>query len=148
MKKKIQLISKDQNNNLISVSRGYAFNYLIPTQKAEIPTQKQIKHIEMFQLIKKEKEKIQAKKLKETQEQLKRIRKISLYKKTGENKIIFGSVTDKDVNQWITNNTNININKIKIKINNIKKIGKNEVIVQLKQETLEKLQVNIIPINI
>nr|YP_009399389.1 ribosomal protein L9 [Kapraunia schneideri]ARW68995.1 ribosomal protein L9 [Kapraunia schneideri] len=148
MKKKIQLISKNQNNNLISVSRGYAFNYLIPTQKAEIPTKKQIKHMEMFQAIQKEKEKTQTKKLKETQEKLQSIGKISLYKKTGENKIIFGSVTDKDINQWITKNTNINTNKIKIKINNIKKIGKDELIVQLKQETLEKLQVNIIPINI
>ena len=59
MVKKIDVIlTKNHSNgekkgNIINVSSGYAFNYLIPNQIAEIATEKKIKHIKMFEEIEK-----------------------------------------------------------------------------------------------
>ena len=148
MKKKIQVIVDDKETNLLTVSRGYAVNYLIKQTNARIPTKKQIKHVEMFQNIKREKKKIGEIKIKETQKKLGEIGKISVYKKTGDNKVIFGSLTDKEISRWIIKHTQIDTEKIKIQINDIKTIGIKEISVNIKQNEAQNLQVNIIPINI
>lgn len=148
MKKKIQIVVEDKETNLITVSRGYAFNYLMRKRNARIPTKKQIKHIEMFQQIKQEKNKINEIKIQETKKQLENIGKISIYKKTGDNGLIFGSITDKEITRWIIEHTKINTDKLKIKIDEIKTIGVQNVNINIKQNITQSLQVNIIPINI
>ncbi len=148
MKKKIQIILENKESELISVSRGYAFNYLIPKKNAKIPTKKQIKHIEMFQEIKRKREKINELKIQETQKKLQGIHKISIYKKMGENKLIFGSVTEKEIIKWMIEHTKINTEKVKIKISDIKTIGLQNINVSIKQNISQDLQINIIPVNI
>lgn len=148
MKKKIQVVIEDEETNLITVSRGYAFNYLIQEKNARIPTKKQIKHIKMFEKIKKEREKLDEIKVQETQKKLEEISKISVYKKTGENKLIFGSLTEKEIIKWIITHTKISKDKIKITFNDVKTIGVKSINVNIKQDINHSLQVNIIPVNI
>ena len=148
MKKKIQVIIDDKETNLITVSRGYAFNYLIRKKNARIPTKKQIKHIQMFQEVKQERNKINEIKIQETKKQLENIGKISVYKKAGDNGLIFGSITDKEITKWIVEHTKINTDKIKIKIDEIKTIGVQNIDISIKQNITQSLPVNIIPINI
>lgn len=148
MKKKIQVVIEDKETHLITVSRGYAFNYLIQKKNARIPTKKQIKHIEMFQKVKKERKKINEIAIQETQKKLENIGKISIYKKMGDNQLIFGSVTDKEITKWIIEHTQINTNKVKIQIDDIKTIGVKNISLNIKQNATHSLKVNIIPVNI
>nr|YP_009122129.1 50S ribosomal protein L9 [Vertebrata lanosa]AJH65887.1 50S ribosomal protein L9 [Vertebrata lanosa] len=154
MKRKIKIIltSHNINNNpkgsIIKVSKGYAFNYLIPKKNAEIGTKKKVKHITMFENIQKKKQEINERRTKEITEKIKKISKISLYKKTGENDLIFGSVTEKDILKWISVHTNLKINKEQIKLLDIKAVGKINAKIQLKQNLSENIQINILPANI
>nr|YP_009396686.1 ribosomal protein L9 [Vertebrata australis]ARW65872.1 ribosomal protein L9 [Vertebrata australis] len=154
MKRKIKLIvtsnniNKNPKGSIINVSRGYAFNYLIPKKDAEIGTKKKIKHITMFESIKKKKQEIGEKRIQEITQKIKKISKISLYKKIGENNLIFGSVTEKDILKWIELHTNLAINKEQIKLPDIKTIGKMDAKIQLRQNLSENIQINVLPINI
>lgn len=154
MKRKITLIVTSNNINrnakgsIIKVSKGYAFNYLIPRKGAEIATTKKIKHIKMFENIQKRKQEMSEKKTTKISRKIRKIGKISLYKKIGENNLIFGSVTEKDILKWINTNTNLEINKGQIKIPDIKKIGRINATIQLKNNLSENIQINILPTNI
>nr|QVQ56826.1 ribosomal protein L9 [Erythrocystis saccata] len=148
MKKKIQIILHNQKQSLINVSKGYAFNYLIPKGKATIPTKKRIKHIEMFQQIDREKEKIHKVNIKRITKTLGNINKISITKKSGESNLIFGSITEKEISQWIFKYTYIEISKNQIKKDNIKEIGRTNLNININQNTSKELQINIIPVNI
>nr|YP_009394426.1 ribosomal protein L9 [Leptosiphonia brodiei]ARW62988.1 ribosomal protein L9 [Leptosiphonia brodiei] len=148
MKKKIQIILNNETESLVSVSRGYAFNYLIPKGKATIPTKKKIKHLKMFHRINKEKQKIDEIRIKTVSKNLEEINKISIRKKRGESNLIFGSITDKEILKWLLQHTNLQIVKNQIKINNMKTIGKTNFNINLKENLNKELQLNIIPANI
>nr|YP_009395040.1 ribosomal protein L9 [Polysiphonia stricta]ARW63602.1 ribosomal protein L9 [Polysiphonia stricta] len=154
MKKKINLIvTKDNLHNLtkgslINVSRGYAFNYLIPNQIAEIASQGKIKHIQMFQEINKKKK--EERNINEAllEKNIKKIKKISIYKKKGENNLIFGSVTEKDIIKWITKYTNLKINKTQIKIIEAKSIGTSYIEINVNTKINTQIALELIPMNI
>lgn len=154
MKKKIQVvitsnkINKYEQGSINNISRGYAFNYLIPNQYAEVPTKKKLEHLNMFNEVKNKKKKIQAQKVKIFQNRVEKIEKISLYKKTGESHLIFGSIGEKDIIKWISLNTNLKLQKNRIKISEHKSAGKITTSVEIKQNTTITLQMNIVPINI
>nr|ARW65056.1 ribosomal protein L9 [Polysiphonia sertularioides] len=154
MKKKINVLITSDNidnttNGLISnVKRGYAFNYLIPNQYAEIPTKKRLKHIKMFRDIEKKQIMVQETKIKVLQERVKKMEKISIYRKIGDNYLIFGSIGEKDIKKWINYNTNIKLQKNKVTINENRSAGHAEIFIEIKQDQNIKLKVNIIPINI
>lgn len=148
MKKKVQVILKDEKEYLVNVSKGYAFNYLIPRGKATIPTKKKMKQLEMFQKIKKEKQQNNELKIKKVRNRLQEVNKISIYKKLGENNLIFGSITEKEISKWITTHAGLKIDKGQIKIPNINQIGINNININVQHNVEEKLQINIIPANI
>jgi len=154
MKKKIQVIitsdkfNKSEQGSISNVSRGYAFNYLIPNNYAQLPSKKRLKHIEMFNKIKSKRKKIYETKIRLFEKKIEQIGKISIYKKIGENYLIFGSITEKDIIKWISLNTNLELQKNKIKIPENKSAGTNEALIEIKQNKNIMLQINIIPINI
>nr|QCI04667.1 ribosomal protein L9 [Apoglossum ruscifolium] len=154
MKKRIKIILKKDSSNIgkkdkiINVKRGYALNYLIPNEIAEIATKNKIKHVEMFKLIKDkklEKYKIQEEKL---EKQLNIIKKISLNKKMGENYNIFGSINEKEIIEKIFICTSIKLDKKQITIPTIKQIGIFNIEINLFHNKKYNLQLNIIPANI
>lgn len=154
MKKKIQVIitsdkiNKSEQGSISNVTRGYAFNYLIPNQYAQIPSKKRIKHIQMFNKIKNTRKKIQDTKTELFEKRIDQIEKISIYKKTGENYLIFGSAGEKDIIKWVSLNTNLKLQKTKIEIPENKSAGKIRTSLEIKKDKNIGLQTNIIPINI
>nr|YP_009399590.1 ribosomal protein L9 [Dictyomenia sonderi]ARW69196.1 ribosomal protein L9 [Dictyomenia sonderi] len=154
MKKKINVIlikdnlKQGKKGSSINVARGYAFNYLIPSQIAEIATSEKIKHLQMFENIKikqKETNQIATQLL---QNNLEKIKKISVYKKKGENNLIFGSITEKDIAKWIKKYTNLSINKIQLKIVEAKSIGVRNIEIKMNTKVNISIPINIIPTNI
>nr|YP_010618772.1 Ribosomal protein L9 [Rhodomelopsis africana]WAX02785.1 Ribosomal protein L9 [Rhodomelopsis africana] len=154
MKKKVNIIlikdnlKQGKKGSLINVARGYAFNYLIPSKIAEIATSKKIKHIKMLENIKtkqKEANQIESKLL---QDNIKKIEKISVYKKKGKTNLIFGNVTEKDITKWVNKYTNLSINKIQIQIVETKLIGIRNIKIQINPKVSVDIPINIIPTNI
>lgn len=154
MSKKIKIIlTKDylnigKKNTIINASRGYVFNYLIPQGIAEIATNKKIKHLNMFEFIKKNKIKQKEIQTEILYNNLMLIKKITISKKTGENNFIFGSINEKEIQTEIKKHTNFNLDKKQIKIPEIKKIGLFNCEINLLHNKLCNLQLNINPSNI
>lgn len=154
MNKKIQIILKKDYYNIgkkgkiINISRGYAFNYLIPNDIAEIATKNKVKHLTMFNNIKHaniEANEIAAKNL---QNSLEKIQKITIRKKVGENYNIFGNINEKDIVNNIWQYTGIIIDRKQINILNIKKIGVFNIEIQILNQISSRIILNIIPENI
>nr|WMP12346.1 50S ribosomal protein L9 [Laurencia verruciformis] len=153
MKKKVQVIVKNNNfkkehkGKVISVFRGYAFNYLIPNGIVSLATKNQIKHYQMFsEIAKREKEanSIATGKIKTRVEQ---IPKITIYKKIGDNKLMFGSVKEKNIINWIYKYANIKFEKKQIQIHNIDNANISLVKIQIKQNIVVTVKLCIIPYN-
>nr|YP_009391729.1 ribosomal protein L9 [Laurenciella marilzae]ARW59873.1 ribosomal protein L9 [Laurenciella marilzae] len=154
MKKKIQVIIKNNNfkqikkGKVISVFTGYAFNYLIPNGIAEVATKNQIKHYKMFsEIARKEQEanSIATQKIKNSIEQ---ISKITIYKKIGDKNLIFGSIKEKDIINWINEYCDVKIEKKQIQIENISNVNINLFKINIKQNITVTVRLCIIPYNI
>nr|YP_010619353.1 Ribosomal protein L9 [Amplisiphonia pacifica]WAX03366.1 Ribosomal protein L9 [Amplisiphonia pacifica] len=154
MKKKVDVIlikdnlKQGKRGSLMNVARGYAFNYLIPNKIAEIATFNKIKHIQMFENIKIEEKEANQIETKLIQYNIKKIKQISVYKKRGENNLIFGSITEKEIVKWINKYTNLSINKIQIQIIDTKSIGISNIKIQINPRVGINIRINIIPTNI
>jgi len=154
MNKKIKIILKKdylnigKKNTIVNASRGYIFNYLIPQGIAEIATKNKIKHLNMFISIKEREVKKNLIKVENLYNNLLLMKKITLRKKIGENNLIFGSISEKEIINEIKKYTNINLDKKYIKIPEIKKIGIFSVEINLLHKKSFNLQLNIHPANI
>ena len=153
MKTKVQIIIKNNNfkqenkGRIISVFRGYAFNYLIPKGIANLATKNQIKHYQMFLEIAKKEEETNSIATRKIKNRVEQISKITIYKKVGDNKIIFGSVKEKDIINWIYKYSNIKFEKKQIQINSIDNVNINLVRIQIKQNIVVTVKLCIIPYN-
>nr|YP_009393180.1 ribosomal protein L9 [Bostrychia moritziana]ARW61742.1 ribosomal protein L9 [Bostrychia moritziana] len=154
MKKTIYVLLKESHvelgkkGNIKNVTPGYAFNYLIPKNIAEIATKKKIKHIKMFEEIKNKKTETNKIVSYQIQKKLNNIQSINLKKKKGEKNLIFGSITEKDISQYIQKNTSINLEKKYIHIPNIKTLGSFEIKIDLSNNIFSTIELNILPQNI
>lgn len=154
MTKKISIILKKNYSNIgnkgkiFHVSQGYALNYLIPNNIAEIASKKKIKHIKMFQEINKKQneiDNIENLKLKET---LEKINHIIINKKKGEGKNFFGSINEKEITNILTLYTSKIFEKKQIQITIIKKIGISNIHINLSNNLTCILKLYILPENI
>nr|YP_009654450.1 ribosomal protein L9 [Pleurostichidium falkenbergii]QCH39737.1 ribosomal protein L9 [Pleurostichidium falkenbergii] len=154
MKKKVSVILKQDNKRkretqcIVNVARGYAFNYLIPNELAELATAKKVQHIKMFESIKTKKKEQNEIELQLIDNNIKKIKKISIYKKGGENNSIFGSITEKDIVKWISKYTNLFIHKLKLEILETKFTGIKYVKIQVHNKNTINIPLYIIPTNI
>lgn len=132
---KIQVIltqdvaGQGRKGDVISVSDGYAHNFLVKNNKGIIATPEELKKIEM----KKKKDKKKEAEEKVKAEGVKKIlesRTIEIGVKTGENGKLFGAITNKEVAAAIQNSFNEKIDRKKIECN-IKSLGEHEAIVKL-----------------
>ncbi|WP_410208247.1 50S ribosomal protein L9 [Fusobacterium sp.] len=132
---KIQVIltqdvaGQGRRGDVISVSDGYAHNFLVKNNKGIIATPEELKKIEM----KKKKDKKKEAEEKVKAEGVKKIlesRTIEIGVKTGENGKLFGAITNKEVAAAIQNSFNEKIDRKKIECN-IKSLGEHEAIVKL-----------------
>nr|YP_010199488.1 ribosomal protein L9 [Gracilariopsis tenuifrons]UAD89346.1 ribosomal protein L9 [Gracilariopsis tenuifrons] len=154
MKKKTTVILKKnfvnlgQIGNIVKVNSGYALNYLVPNNIAEIATIGKLRHYNMFLDIKNKKLNEIDNKMKIIQQKLNQITKISLKKKSGSNSQIFGSVSDKDIIVSILYCTQEKLDKKNIYLPSIKKLGIYNVNIILSSDIKVQLKLQILPMYI
>lgn len=154
MRKKINiLVIKDEikqlkKGSIVSVPNGYAFNYLIPKRIAEVATKGKIKHYKMFNDRIEIKQRVNEFAQKQLKKNIEKITKITLYKKSGENHLIFGSITEKEIINWIKKYTNLTVSKTQIQKIEMKSIGLERIVIKISSELTLNIPLRIIPANI
>ena len=149
MKKYIKIIlNNSQPPKIEKVSRGYAFNYLIPKKIAEIATKNKIKQINLQNhLSNQKKNQFQQKNLK-INEVIKKIKMIHIRKKCGSNYQIFGSVTEQEIQELISKIIKNKIDKKLIVIQQVKQLGSYLCNITLDEKIKTSIEIRIIPNNI
>nr|YP_010904151.1 ribosomal protein L9 [Caulacanthus ustulatus]WCH57402.1 ribosomal protein L9 [Caulacanthus ustulatus] len=151
MNKKIQVILKKteskigKKGELLKVNRGYAFNYLIPQQIADLTTKGSLKHFQMFENVKEEKLKISKIKANTILLNLQNIKKVSIHKKSSDKQQIFGRVQEKEILNQILVYTGQQFEKKQINIPDIKTNGSYTVNINILNTTKTGISLNIIP---
>ncbi len=124
--------------SVVSVSRGYALNYLIPKGLAKEISEKGAKTV--VDKIKNEEE---AKRLRaESDKKLLESKPLKFIVKSGENDKLFGSITSSDIEEKIKKVFNIPITKKQVKLEKpIKKLGRYVVPVKLYKDISASLTI-------
>lgn len=154
MSRKIQVIINRSNTklgkkgNVIKVKQGYALNYLIPNNLAEQVTQGKLKHLEMLKLIETSKLQTEYNKAYKVEKSLSRITKISLTKKLGKQKQIFGKITEKEIIEKIYLYTGEQIEKKQIIIPSMKEVGIYNLQVKILNHISTNHQIQVLPLNL
>lgn len=141
------ILKKDVQNvgeagDLITVKDGYARNYLIPNNLAEIATEGALQARERnIQRIKAKSEKLH-KEAVEKAEKIEAIGSIKLSAKAGESGKLFGAITTKKLSEELLAKTGIEIDKKTIILDNpINRIGEFLMTVKLSSKVKAQLQV-------
>jgi len=114
--------------SVVSVSRGYALNYLIPNGLAKEISEKGAKTVVSKIRNEEEARKLRAKSDKELLES----KPLKFVVKSGENDKLFGSITSSDIEEKIKKVFNIPVTKKQIRLEKpIKKLGRYSVPVKL-----------------
>lgn len=125
-------------NSVVSVTRGYAINYLIPHKLAYILSSQRIEKFTDRVKANEEAKKTRAEEEKQTLESKQLIFKV----KAGESGTLFGSVTSSEISKKIKEIFGINIDKKKILLKTpIKKVGKYTIPVKLHKDINASLNV-------
>ena len=145
---KIQVIlledvaGQGRKGEIVSVSDGYAHNFLLKNKKAVLATAEELQKIE-------NRKKKEAKKHEEERQKAIEVKKIlegkvlTISVKSGENGKLFGAITSKEIARQIKEELNLDIDKKKIEAN-IKSLGIDEVNIKLFADVKAILKVNIV----
>ncbi|WP_291255022.1 50S ribosomal protein L9 [Fusobacterium sp.] len=142
---KIQVIltqdvaGQGRKGDIVSVSDGYAHNFLIKNNKGIIATPEELKKIENRK--KKEEKKQQEERIKS--EELKKVieaKKVEIKVKTGENGKLFGAITNKEVAAALEQTFGLKIDRKKIECN-IKSLGDHTAIVKLHTDVKAEVKI-------
>ena len=126
----------------VSVSDGYAHNFLLKNKKAVLATAEELQKIE-------NRKKKEAKKHEEERQKAIEVKKIlegkvlTISVKSGENGKLFGAITSKEIASQIKEELNLDIDKKKIEAN-IKSLGTDEVSIKLFADVKAILKVNVV----
>ncbi len=147
----MKVILKENVDNLgyigdvIEVNKGYARNYLFPRGLAiehSSGNLKSMEHLKKKEWEKRNRELLEAKELADKLNQL----NIVFKAKAGKDGRLFGSITNKDIAQYLADNYQIEIDRKKIEYNEtMKKIGDYPVTIRLRKEVTARLNVIIAP---
>ncbi len=131
--------------DLVKVAPGYARNYLMPQGLAVLATPGVIKEVER----RKAKERQRLLELRQAAERqrdaLVTIGGYIIKKKTGENNVLFGSVTPMEVAELIKARTNQEIDRREIHVPEIKTIGTYDVTIKLHSEVTATIKLQVVP---
>ena len=132
-----------KKGELVSVSDGYARNFLFPrklAKEANAQAMNELKNAEAAKAHKIEVEKANAKDAAEKLEG----KSIKLYAKGGQGGRLFGSVTAKEIAEEIKKVYHIDIDKRKITVDAVKNVGETEAVIKLYPEISAKIKLNIV----
>jgi len=149
MAKRVQVVLTEtistlgRDGDVVEVSPGYARNFLFPTGKAVNVTPSVLKQIER----KREKEKIEAEKIKQEaldfKTALKTIGRFTIKKQVGEDGILFGTVTNGDVADAIKTATKKDIDRREIQVPDIHSLGSYVVQIKLHREVNTEINIEV-----
>ena len=131
-----------RKGEIVSVSDGYAHNFLLKNKKAVLATAEELQKIE-------NRKKKEAKKHEEERQKAIEVKKIlegkvlTISVKSGENGKLFGAITSKEIASQIKEELNLDIDKKKIEAN-IKSLGTDEVSIKLFADVKAILKVNVV----
>lgn len=128
--------------DLVSVKDGYARNYLLPKNYAELATPGAIQNREQnLARIKAKQEKLHAEALAKA-EQIEKIGKLELSAKAGESGKLFGTITTKRLCEELLEKTGLEIDKKTISLNApINKVGEYTMLIKLTSKVKTELKV-------
>lgn len=132
-----------EKGDIVSVSKGYARNYLIPKRLAVQVTKSNIKMIEMEQ---KALKKRLAKELKTYEDLIQSLNatKLSFLRKAGEKDVIFGSVSSSDIKEALVEK-GFAIDKKKIVLDEpLKRLGNFMVPIKIHQDKKAEIAVEVL----
>ena len=145
---KIQVIlledvaGQGRKGEIVTVSDGYAHNFLLKNKKGVLATAEELQKIENIK-------KKEAKKFEEDKNKALELKKlleskvIKISVKAGENGKLFGAITSKEVAAHIKEDLGLEIDKKKIEAN-IKALGPDEVHVKLFTDVKAVVKVNVV----
>ena len=149
MSKRVQVVLTEsistlgKDGDVVDVAPGYARNFLFPTGKAVNVTPSVLKQIER----KREKEKIEAEKIKndalDFKTALKTIGRFTIKKQVGEDGVLFGTVTNGDVAEAIKASTKKDIDRRDIQVPDIHTLGSYTVQIKLHQEVSAEVNIEV-----
>lgn len=149
MAKRVQVVLTEtitplgRDGDVVDVAPGYARNFLFPLGKAVNVTPAVLKQIER----KREKEKIEAEKVKqealEFKTALKTIGRFTIKKQVGEDGVLFGTVTNGDVAEAIQSATKKEIDRRDIQVPDIHTLGSFAVQVKLHKEVNAEVNIEV-----
>lgn len=128
-----------RKGDIVSVSDGYAHNFLIKNNKGILATPGELKKIENRK--KKEEKRQQEEKVKS--EELKKVieaKKVEIAVKTGENGKLFGAITNKEVAAALEQTFGLKIDRKKIECN-IKSLGEHVAVVKLHTDVKAEVKI-------
>lgn len=129
----------------VEVKSGYANNYLIPNGIA-VPATKG--NINQMKLVKQAAVKVEARNIKEAEELAKKLEdlQVTFIVKTGEEGKLYGSITNKDIAEKVSEERKIEIDRKKIDMQeHIKEIGEYEIELKLYKEVKSSVKVIVEP---
>ncbi len=128
--------------DLVSVKDGYARNYLLPKNYAELATPGAIQNREQnIARIKAKQEKLHAEALAKA-EQIEKISQLELSAKAGESGKLFGTITTKRLCEELLEKTGIDVDKKTISLNApINKVGEYTMLIKLTSKVKTELKV-------
>lgn len=131
-----------RKGQIVTVSDGYAHNFLIKNKKGILATEEELKKMESRK--KKEAQRAEDDRLKavEVKKALESA-KVVLGVKTGENGKLFGAITNKEVSIGIKETFNLDIDRKKIECN-IKALGEHIAVVRLYTEVKAEVKVVVV----
>ena len=151
MKKYIEVIKKrgytpsNKTQIIEKVTKGYAFNYLIPNGLARIVTKGELKHLKMLQESSSQKRNETDRLSLKTKKEIMQITTIHFKKKCGKNHQIFGSISESDIQDRIWHLTGQRIDKRQIIIDNIKQLGKYSCQIIITENMKASIKIRLIP---
>ena len=129
--------------DVVKVRRGFARNFLVPQGKAYEVTPANLKRLNLLKTKRAERE---ARELNEADELARKINKVKLdfILETGETGKAFGSVTAKDIEDKLLAETEIKVDRHRIRIERpIKESGEIEVPIQLHADVTATLKIEV-----
>ena len=131
--------------SLVVVRSGYARNYLIPQDKAELATPVALQNIEVKQKELKTKEKEHIETCLKTKMVLEQIAKFVIQKRIGEENKIFGKITLKQLRDVIEAKANLTLDNANIEMPEIKELGIYDALIVLHPDVKAQVKLEILP---
>ena len=140
LKKEVQNIG--EAGDLVNVKDGYARNYLIPKNYAEVATEGALKNREQnLARLQAKQEKLHQEALAKA-EQIEKLGQIELSAKAGESGKLFGTITTKKLFEELKEKANIEVDRKTVSLNApINKIGEFTMLIKLTSKVKTELKV-------